>query len=107
MDSALFISRSSLVCLFNTETPCTICTVLVSYLCAGSKTISVSDGFCSVSNTHRFYTHHPKEVCVTMYSSVAVSVCAAQGGSCGLTYVPGHGIPFARALDYGKSNHHA
>ncbi len=24
------------------------------------------------------------------------------GGSRGLTYVPGHGIPFARALDYGK-----
>ncbi len=24
------------------------------------------------------------------------------GGSCGLTYVPGHGIPFARAIDYGK-----
>jgi hypothetical protein len=21
---------------------------------------------------------------------------------CDLTYVPGHGIPFARALDYGK-----
>ncbi len=26
----------------------------------------------------------------------------APGGSCDLTYVPGHGIPFARALDYGK-----
>ena len=27
---------------------------------------------------------------------------AAPGGSRDLTYVPGHGIPFARALDYGK-----
>jgi hypothetical protein len=27
---------------------------------------------------------------------------AAPGGSRDLTYVPGHSIPFARALDYGK-----
>jgi hypothetical protein len=33
---------------------------------------------------------------------VTVTVTVAPGGSRDLTYVPGHGIPFARALDYGK-----
>ncbi len=41
----------------------------------------------SVQNVHEFFNYYNT---------------AAPGGSRDLTYVPGHGIPFARALDYGK-----
>jgi hypothetical protein len=53
-----------------------------------------------------FYLHcHPSVEPLRFVHAVSLRgnrPSAAPGGSCGLTYVPGHSIPFARALDYGK-----
>jgi hypothetical protein len=47
--------------------------------------------------------HPPVEPLVLlMRSPSGDKPSATPGGSRGLTYVPSHGIPFARALDYGK-----
>ncbi len=53
-----------------------------------------------------FYAFYAFYACYAWWfisrSSMRGGLFPVVAGSCGLTYVPGHGIPFARALDYGK-----
>ena len=63
-----------------------------------NRTFTTSETSSHVSVTHNFFRLRFVHA-VSLWGN---RLSAAPGGSCGLTYVPGHDIPFARALDYGK-----